>query len=90
MKVGGKRVPLPKHTHEEKAEPAAVEEAADIANLEKANANKTVLVSGAAVKEKDAYTTEAVKHMHEKQMPTHGHSASHSHNINNIQQPRKN
>ena len=58
--------------------------------IHRANANKTVLVSGAAVKEKDAYTTEAVKHMHEKQMPTHGHSASHSHNINNIQQPRKN
>jgi len=52
--------------------------------------SKTVVVSGAQVKEKDAFSTEAVKNMHEKPMPTVGHSNIHAHNANHIQQPRKN
>jgi len=42
------------------------------------------------VKEKEAYSTEAVKNMHEKPMPTVGHSTNHAHNISHIHQPRKN
>jgi len=87
VKVGGKRVPLPKHVHEEKPEPTPEVEVAD---QEKAGQNKTVVVSGAVVKEKEAYSTEAVKNMHEKPMPTVGHSTNHAHNISHIHQPRKN
>jgi len=87
MKVGGKRVPLPKHVHEEKPEAPVDAEAVD---QEKGNQSKTVVVSGAQVKEKEAFSTESVKNIHEKPMPTAGYSTSHVHNVNHIQQPRKN
>jgi len=87
MKVGGKRVALPKHVHEEK--PEATTEA-EFVDQDKGSPSKTVVVSGAQVKEKDAFSTEAVKNMHEKPMPTVGHSNIHAHNANHIQQPRKN
>ena len=53
------------------------------------------MISGAQVKEKEIFSAEAAKAIHEKPMPTHSHaqvgySTSHIHNVNNIQQPRKN
>ncbi|XP_046443169.1 death-associated protein 1-like [Daphnia pulex] len=86
MKVGGKRVPLPKH-HEEKAEaPKVVEES------EEKEKPKTVVISGAQVKEKEVFSPEAARAIHEKPVPTHNHDAGagqHGNKINFIQQPRK-
>merc|ERR1712063_129319 len=79
MKVGGMRVPLPKHVHEEKpAEVGASKEGAE-ANSDVAKTgghNKPVVISGASIKEKDVYSAEAARAIHEKPMPTHNHATS--------------
>jgi len=100
MKVGGMRVPLPKHVHEEKPEPAPAKEgeedvAAETAVKEKQGGNKTVVISGAHVKEKDIYSPESARAIHEKPQPTHshitaGHQHGYTHNMTNLMQPRKN
>lgn len=57
--------------------------------------NKPVVISGASIKEKDVYSAEAARAIHEKPMPTHNHATSgnqHAHipNVTNLQQPRRN
>ncbi len=51
-----------------------------------------MVISGAQVKEKEVFSPEAAKAIHEKPVPTHNHDASagqHGNKINFIQQPRK-
>jgi hypothetical protein len=53
---------------------------------------KTVVISGAQVKEKEVYSPDAARSIHEKPVPTHNHDAGaghHGNKINHIQQPRK-
>lgn len=90
MKVGGMRVPLPKH-HEERAEAPKTTEETE--NKDK-SPSKTVVISGAEVKEKEVYSPEAAKAIHEKPVPTHtqneGGFGQHGNRLGFIQQPRKN
>jgi len=89
MKVGGMRVPIPKH-HEEKVEAPKEEEA----DADQASAGtKNVVISGAVVKEKDVFSAQAAKAIHEKPMPTHSpidRAINHNPGMTHIQQPRKN
>jgi len=51
-----------------------------------------VVISGAQVKEKEVYSPDAARSIHEKPVPTHNHDAGaghHGNKINHIQQPRK-
>jgi len=53
------------------------------------------VISGAVVKEKDIFSPEAAKAIHEKPMPTHSApisraASNHVQGMTHIQQPRKN
>lgn len=70
VKAGGMRVARTKTSSESKDKPEMTKEEIEEFGTSPPKADKQVMVSGALAKEDKAFPPEAVKHYHEKPLPT--------------------
>jgi hypothetical protein len=88
VKAGGMRVARPRQTStgESKEKPEMTKEEIEEFGTSPPKTEKQVLVSGAVAKEEKAFPPEAVKHYHDKPLPSK--EVSHAPVKHNINQPK--